>query len=477
MAIWGEITAGEILSPISGTLVSGKQQTILQGVSTDSRNIGPGELFCALKGDRFDGHNFAPMAIERGAAGIVVQKDWWDSGPDLPRLTSNSRHPVVITVDDGLKALGDLAGWWRHQHRVRVVAVTGSAGKSTTKEMTSGILELDSRTLKNKGNYNNLIGLPLTLLQLREGERNAVLEMGMNHPGEIARLTEISDPDVGIITNVGMAHLEGVGDLMGVVRAKWELAERISPRGKMVINGDDELLKKPASAFQKELITFGLRPKNDVRAAGIRNLGPEGISFDLECQGNSWPIRLKSPGLQNVFNALAASAAALCLNVRVEHIVEGLGSFEGIKGRFAVTRLPGRVMLVDDTYNANPLALKAVVESVQALVDEGGRIIVGLGEMKELGDASVSAHRQAGRWIAELGAHYFLVIGEHGQEMIKGAAESGMPENRMEIVKTHGEMVKKIREKVKEGDLIFLKGSREMGLEKVVEGVQAGCSS
>jgi UDP-N-acetylmuramoyl-tripeptide--D-alanyl-D-alanine ligase len=476
-AVWGEITAEDILAPIKGTRVTGKGQAILSGLSTDSRKIAPGELFWALSGLRYDGHDFIEKAIDRGAAGIVAREDYWKAKGGRDKIQkSESQDPVIITVDDTLKSLGDLAGWWRHQHNVRVAAVTGSVGKTTTKEMAAGILGLGKRTLKNQGNLNNLIGLPMTLLLLDGGHRYAVLEMGMNRPGEIARLTEIADPDVGAITNVGMVHLEGLGDIGGVARAKVELVEKISSGGKVVINGDDELLMRTASGFRKDVVTFGIAEGNDVRASRIKDLGQDGVCFDLQFQGGSWPVRLRSVGLQNVLNALAAAAMGICLNVPPEHMVEGLARFTGIKGRFMVSPLPGEVIVVDDTYNANPSSLKAAIESVESLVHEGGRVIVGLGEMMELGDATVPAHLEAGRMVAELGAHCFLAMGEHAHEMVKGAVESGMPRDRAGVVTTHGEMEGRIRSEIREGDLILLKGSRKMGLEKVVEGLKKSLS-
>ncbi|MBW1704805.1 MAG: UDP-N-acetylmuramoyl-tripeptide--D-alanyl-D-alanine ligase [Deltaproteobacteria bacterium] len=470
-AAWGNITAGEILSPTNANLVSGNSETALSGISTDSRSIRPGELFWALKGERFDGHDFALKAIEQRAAGIMVQKEWWNSEV-APKRLSNSRIPLIITVNDTLKALGDLAAWWRQQHNVRVVAITGSSGKTTTKEMVANILEQGSRTLKNKGNLNNLIGLPLTLLQLEEHHQNAVLEMGMNRPGEIARLTEIADPDVGVITNVGMAHIEGLRDIKGVARAKTELIEKVSLKSKVVLNGDDQLLLKTASRFGKQYITFGLGKKNDVRAGRIRDLGIQGVAFDLSYQEVYRPVKLEVPGLQNVLNALAAAAVSLSIDTSFKHIVKGLGDFAGLKGRFMVTSLPNGITLVDDTYNANPSSLKAALTSIGSMVDEERKIIVCLGEMMELGDATVSEHRQAGRRVAELGTYYFLAMGEHAHEMINGAIESGMPRNRAEVVISHDEMVKKIKDEMHERDLIFVKGSRKMGLEKVVEGLE-----
>lgn len=464
-AIWGEITAREIIASINGTLISGKEQVAFSGISTDSRTAGAGELFWALKGDRFDGHDFVQRAVQQGAAGVVVQKD-------CTLEISHPGDPVVIAVDDSLEAFGDLAGWWRHQHNVRVAGITGSAGKTTTKEMTAGILEIGHRTLVTQGNFNNLIGLPKTLFNLETGHWNAVLEMGMNRPGEIARLTEIADPDVGMITNVGMAHLEGLGDIHGVARAKTELLEKISTRGQIILNGDDQLLMETAAPFKRDIVTFGFDEKNNIRAAEIQNLGREGIAFHLQHEGDSWPIRLGVPGLQNVSNALAAAAVCLCLNEPPEHIVQGLAHFTGVSKRFALVSLPGDVMLVDDTYNANPSSLKAAIESVEALANGSDRIIVGLGEMMELGDATIDAHQQAGRMVAKLGARHFVAIGEHAGDMVTGAVESGMNRNKAEAVESHKEMAEIIKSKMRQGDLIFLKGSNKINLGKVVDSLK-----
>jgi UDP-N-acetylmuramoyl-tripeptide--D-alanyl-D-alanine ligase len=230
---------------------------------------------------------------------------------------------------------------------------------------------------------------------------------------------------------------------------------------------------KTASAFRKDAITFGLGRKNDIRADRIRNLGREGITFSLLYQGGSRTIRLKVPGLQNVSNALAAAAVGLCLKVPSDHVVEGLSRFVGLKGRFMVIFLPGDIVLVDDTYNANPSSLKAAFESVKALVGRGERIIVGLGEMMELGESTVPAHQEAGCRVAELGASHFLAIGEHANEMVEGAIRAGMPRDRAEIITTHGDMVRRLKQETRRGDLIFLKGSHKMAMEKVVEGLQS----
>jgi len=461
---WGKIRAKEILSPINGTLISGDQETVLAGISTDSRTTRHGDLFWALRGERYDGHDFVPKAIEQGAAGIVAQRDRLE--------TERIEGPLVISVDDTLEALGDLAAWWRGRHDLKVVAITGSSGKTTTKEMVSSILNIGNMTLKNQGNFNNLIGLPLTLLKLNGDYKRAVLEMGMNRPGEISRLTEIADPDVGVILNVGMAHLEGLSDLDGVAKAKTELIKKISSKGLVILNGDDEPLMKRASTFLKQKMTFGLGQGNDVRAANINNDGPEGIRFDLLYRDNCWPVRVRVPGIHNLTNALAAAAVGFSLNEPPENIREGLGAFSGIKGRFEVASIAEGIILVDDTYNSNPSSLGAALDAVISIVNKGGRLIVGLGEMMELGDATIHAHREAGQKVAETGACSFFAMGEHAREMINSAQIAGMPADHLKVMETHDEMVKEITDKMREGDLILLKGSRKMGLEKVVEGLR-----
>jgi UDP-N-acetylmuramoyl-tripeptide--D-alanyl-D-alanine ligase len=464
-AEWGAITAGDILPSVSGEMLRGSRAKRFKGFSADSRSITEDCLFWALKGERFDGHDFVSQAIRKGAGGAVVRKGF---SLDLPA----DRDVAMIAVGDTLRALGDFASWWRHQHRSRVVGITGSAGKTSTKEMAAAALGLRGVTLKNEGNFNNLIGLPVTLLLLEEKHRFAVLEMGMNHPGEIGRLTEIADPEIGVITNVARAHLEGVGSIEGVARAKVELIERMGSHAVAVLNGDDPVLMRAAFPFKKQMLTFGKGPKNDVKAENIRALDREGISFDIHYEAKSFPVKLNVPGFQNVYNALAAAAVGLQVGLSSEELVEGLRTFKGIHGRFTITRLPGGVILVDDTYNSNPFSLQAAMDSMKDLA-EGRRILVGLGEMFELGNETVRAHREAGAMVADLGARCFVALGEHARVMIQGAVDKGLPEERAVEVRDHKEMEKRIRAEMKEGDFVFLKGSRRAGLDKVAERLRA----
>jgi UDP-N-acetylmuramoyl-tripeptide--D-alanyl-D-alanine ligase len=465
-ARWGAISAKEIISTVRGELISGSERMAFTGLSSDSRAVKEGELFWALRGERFDGHDFLKDAANKGAKGIVIERG-------RPCHIPTGEHLVAIAVSDTLRALGDFASWWRHQHRARVVAITGSAGKTTTKEMAASIFSLSGMTMKNKGNFNNLIGLPLSLFLLDTVHRTAVLEMGMNRPGEIARLTEIADPDVGLITNVARAHLEGVGSVQGVAKAKLELLEKMSSESRPILNGDDELLMRTAAPLRRKIMTFGLGPKNDVQPQDVKNLGREGFSFEIRYEGRAVPVRLRIPGVHNIRNALAASAIAFASNEPTDRIAQGLNSFEGIDGRFMLSPLPDGCTLVDDTYNANPHSLKAAMDSLRALVGEGGRILVGLGEMLELGNETAAAHLEAGERVAEVGAYCFVALGEHAQLMIEGALNKGFPRERAAIAKDHQDMAGKIKGMMRKGDLVFLKGSRRVGLEKVVDLLKA----
>jgi UDP-N-acetylmuramoyl-tripeptide--D-alanyl-D-alanine ligase len=459
------MSTGALLSPIHGELLRGSRDRSFSGISTDSRTVGEGQLFWALKGETFDGHHFVKEALQKGAAGAVVNKDWI---ADLPPRTRAS----LIAVPDTLKALGDLARRWRRRFKAPVAAITGSGGKTTTKEMTWAILSLEGATLKNEGNFNNLIGVPLSLFLLEKAHRYAVLEMGMNRPGEIGRLTEIADPDIGLITNVGRAHLEGVGSIEGVARAKVELLEKMASRGLAILNGDDRVLMQAAAALRKKPITFGQGLQNPVRAEKIRDLGREGFSFDIHWKGKAFAVRLNVPGFHNVYNALAAAAIALSLNFPKEQIQEGLAQFEGIKGRFKVAPLPDGSLLIDDTYNSNPSSLRLALESLKSLGKGGTRVIVGLGEMLELGEETEASHVEAGERVAEIGADWLVALGDHAPEMIQGAVGKGFPKEKAIRVKNHKDMGAKILKVMKPGDLVFLKASRRTGLDRVADALK-----
>lgn len=465
-ARWGEIAVKDIVSALGGRQISGSPDTLMAGLSTDSRRMVPGHVFLALKGERYDGHSFLAEAADAGAGGVIVESD-----TAIPEeLSTNSL--VVITVSSTLKALGDLAMWWRRQWAGKVIAITGSNGKSTTKEMAASILSLKTNTAKSPGNFNNLIGLPLTILSLEEAHKMAVLEMGMNRSGEIARLTQIAEPHIGLITNVARAHLEGLGDLNGVIKAKGELLREMSQESTAILNGDDESTVRLASIFQGPIITFGLGKMNQVRAENIRKIGPCSQAFNICMNSERIQAKINLLGIHNVFNALSGAAIALCSSASNDLIVQGLEDFRPLKGRFQIIDLDGGIRIIDDTYNCNPSSLKAALLTINELLEKKHAMVVGLGEMMELGKEASRYHFDAGQLMAGMGVRSLVVLGEHGRQVIEGARKGGMDTSQTYLAANHGEMIDAIKANIREGDIVLLKGSRKVALDVVVEGIR-----
>ena len=464
-ARWGEITIGEIAAALGGSQVSGSRDKLVHGLSADSRAMVPGHVFLALRGEQFDGHDFLAEALGAGAAGLVVE-----ASRPLGQGVAD-RDAAVITVPSTLTALGDLASWWREQWGGRVIAITGSNGKSTTKEMAAAIVSLKATTMKSPGNFNNLIGLPLSILALEPHHEVAVLEMGMNAVGEIARLTRIARPDIGVITNVASAHLEGLRDLAGVAAAKGELLREMPTRSTAILNGDNGLTKGLASAFAGETITFGLGAENRVRAEDIQNVGNASQSFAIRIDGERIPATIHLPGVHNVLNALAGAAIARCVSLPGELIACGLGGFRPLKGRFQMGELAGGIRIIDDTYNSNPSSLGAALRTIEGLREKGQGLVIGLGEMLELGVDAAQYHFDAGKRIAAMGARFLVVLGEHGRQVIEGARKGGMVPAQTVHASDHTEMIEAIKANAIRGDIVFLKGSRRVGLDRVVDGL------
>jgi len=462
---WGEITIGEVAEAMGGSQISGSPDQAAEGLSTDSRTVLPGHLFLALQGEKYDGHDFLDQAAGAGAGGLVVE----EGRPISETLTD--RNLPVVTVPSTLTALGKLASWWRKRWGGTVIGITGSNGKSTTKEMTAGILSLKAKTMKSPASFNNLIGLPLSILSLEPSHELAVLELGTNAAGEIARLTSIAEPDIGVITNVASAHLEGFGDLKGVAAAKGELLEGMSAQSTAILNGDNELTKGLASAFKGSTITFGLERANRVRVEDIRSAEDGTQTFTIIIDGERLPAAIHLPGIHNICNALAGAAIAWCVSVPNDSISQGLEAFRPLKGRFQVLELEGGIRMIDDSYNANPASLQAALQTVEVLREKKG-LVVGLGEMLELGADASRHHFEAGKKIAGMDTRFLTVLGEHGHEVIRGAWKEGMLPSQTAYVHSHGEMIEAIAANVRQGDIVFLKGSRRMGLDKVADGLK-----
>ncbi|MBJ6726664.1 UDP-N-acetylmuramoyl-tripeptide--D-alanyl-D-alanine ligase [Geomesophilobacter sediminis] len=449
------------IAQATGGRIIGDPVARAAGVSTDSRKVGKGELFVALVGDRFDGHDFVPQVAGQGGRLFLVEERWLGAHA-LPNGSS------AVAVADTLKALGDLAGWHRRRFRIPVVAVTGSNGKTTTKEMLSCIMALSGQGLKTLGNLNNLIGLPLTLLGLTHRHRWAVVELGMSAFGEIDRLAEIAGPDVGIITNAFPAHLETLGSVEGVAKAKGELFLRLAPRAWAVYNVDDPRISRLPIPLDVQSLSFGLRGA-EVSSASVRSLGTKGESFTLRLPDREIPVKLKAFGKHNVYNALAAAAAAHALGISAEQIQRGLEEFVPYDKRFQVEDVSG-IVLVDDSYNANPASMAAGLGTLKEM-GIPGRLCAALGDMLELGEGSELAHRDLGK-VAAKSVERLYLIGAQAEQVRRGALEGGLAPENVILVQDHDELCKDLLSWLRQGDCIFVKGSRGMQMERVARAVR-----
>lgn len=457
----------QVLNATGGRVLAGQSGVRFRSIVTDSRLLEPGDLFLALKGDSFDGHDFLKQAIQKGAAGLIVERE-----PDF------SAPVPVILVTDCLKALGDLAGYRRSlMPDLLVLAITGSSGKTTVKEMTAAIFEQKLSVLKTRGNFNNLVGLPLSLLPVDYRHKIAVLEMGMNRPGEIARLTEIADPDLGCIVNVQEAHLEGLGDIGGVARAKGELFAGIKAKAKIVVNLDDPEVRKLAERSSQEQITFSRQRPAAVRASHVMNNGEQGMRFTLHIGQEKARVSIRAIGVHNVMNALAAAALAHGAGISISEIARGLAAFNAYDKRLQVEQLPCGLKLVNDTYNANPSSMLAALEALQGLRRKKSRSVAVLGDMLELGEKSVAAHCFVGESASRLGFDYLLVIGNFAATMVNAARQAGMAQERAIAFASKEELVEFLAARIadgelKSGDWLLLKGSRGMRMETIIAPLQ-----
>lgn len=442
----------------------GNVSTEATGVSIDTRTIRPGNLFVAVKGPRFDGHDFVAQALEQGAAGAVVARSEFQvrEGAWRPLL---DRH-FLILVDDPLAALQAFAAWHRMRFNLPLIGVTGSNGKTTTKEMTAAILSQRGPVLKTEGNLNNYIGLPLSLLRLDSGHRAAVLEMGISLKGEMRRLCEIARPTIGLITNIGPAHLEFLGSLEGVAEEKGSLFEAVRDNGTAVINLNDPHLAPWATRISKAW-TFALDAPADVTATEIR---PEGLgigfSLTLHRTGEAGRIRLATSGRHQVANALGAAAVAGALGYGLDEIRAGLAAFRPVALRAEVLEVNGKTILLD-AYNANPASMKAALEMLAAFPrrERASRKIALLGDMLELGTFSESAHREVGEAAARTGVDLLIAVGRWAWAMAAGARRAGIAGEKVAAYADLPSLQKEFLNYVREGDVLLIKGSRGMRME------------
>ncbi|HSI38189.1 MAG TPA: UDP-N-acetylmuramoyl-tripeptide--D-alanyl-D-alanine ligase [Methylotenera sp.] len=418
-------------------------------VGADSRKIVPGQLFVALKGEHFDGHDFAEQAIKQGAAAVLV--------------SSPSSATPAIVVKDTYQGLGELAAYWRNKFAMPVAAITGSNGKTTVKEMLASILRAAAKApeavLATQGNLNNHIGLPLTMLNLNAQHRYAVIEMGMNHTGEISYLTKLAKPTVALINNAGSAHIGELGSFEAIARAKGEIFEGLADDGIAVINADDVFAPLWKTLIgQHETISFGLKNTADVSAS--YELQADASALDIKTPQGQFSTVLPTPGLHNVMNALAATSAALAMGVELSAIAEGLQNYAGVKGRLQHLKGINGALVIDDTYNANPLSMKAAIDVLMA---KSGEKLLVLGDMGELGDDAAALHTEIGSYAKAAGVDALFTLGTLSQEMATAFGAGAKHYASAEA------LASELAAKLKATSVVLVKGSRFMAMERIVK--------
>ena len=442
----------------------GEPSQKFQGVSINTRTLKPGELFFCLRGERFDSHEFLNDAIEKKAVGVVIS-----DRAKLKESLAQQAGLFAVAVPDTLHALQELAGYHRDQFTVHMIGVTGTNGKSTTKEMIASVVKMQYPTLKTEGNLNNHIGLPLTLLGLKKSHEAAVVEMGMSAAGEIKRLAEIAKPKIGIITNISQAHMIQLKTLKDIQAAKGELFQSLSKESTAIVNADDPLVYELAEKLRAGVITFGINNPADVRATDIRPSERSGYDFTLNVLDKEIPVHLPFLGRFNIYNALAAAAVGHALDISPGLIKTGLGVEHKLSQRGEAVRY-GDIEVLNDTYNANPQSMREAMQILKEHTAEGRKFLV-IGDMLELGDGEQSAHQQLGSEAAGHGFDFLITVGELAGLAGNAAVESGMEKDRVHCFDSHQTATEFLKATTQSGDCLLFKGSRGSHMETVLEGL------
>jgi len=450
-----ELSIRDLLKICGGRLLAGNENRQFRGVCTDSRKLTPGQLFFALRGERFDGHEFITRAFKKGAAGAVVGRE-----VEVP-----FRDGCLVMVDNPLLCLQRLAAWWRRRFDIPVIGVTGSSGKTTTKDILAGILTSLGKVHKTEGNYNNEIGLPLILLGLDDSHKVCVVEMAMRGLGEIALLCEIARPTGGIITNIGLAHYEKLGSRENIARAKGELAESLPREGFLMLNSEDEWSSFIAEMTSTRVVYYGMGEEAQIRAREVQ-FTSQGTVFKLEAGETSGVIRSPLLGKHNVYNCLGAIGAAIQLGVSLDQIQEGLDNISLTKMRLEKISGNRGSTIINDTYNANPDSMKASLGVLKYFNSK--RSIAVLGDMLELGEIAAEEHRGVGKEVARAGIDFLVTVGNLANYIAEAASEMGMPRDNIFIACSNGEAASFLRRIIGPGDVVLVKGSRAMGMEEIV---------
>lgn len=444
-------TLQEVLAATEGRCISPTGQQTFSGVSTDSRTLPAGALYIALSGEKFDGHDYAAEAITKGAAGIVVSRV-------LPLTVG---MPVIL-VADCRKALQDLARFHRCRFQVPLIAVTGSNGKTSTKDMIAAVLSTSLNVLKTEANFNNEIGLSQTLLRLDASHQAVVVEMGMRGRGEIAELASIALPTVGVVTNVGETHLERLGTVANIAAAKAELVEALPPTGVAVLSADDELVLAMRAKTAARVVTYAVRNSAEVTATDIAQTAQQ-VSFQFTADGGRFSVTVPLPGLHTVYNALAAITVGRLLGLTEAKIAAGLAGYQPGKMRLNIRQYE-QVTVIDDTYNASPLSMAAAIDVLAGIAK--GRKIAAIGDMLELGTVAPAAHEKVGIHLANAGAAIVITVGEMASHAATAATQHGVV--TVVACQDHGQAVAALKQLLQSGDTLLIKGSRGMQMEKLL---------
>jgi UDP-N-acetylmuramoyl-tripeptide--D-alanyl-D-alanine ligase len=464
------LTLADVIEGLAGRRPEGLDQPVSMTV-VDSRQVEPGALFVALKGEHADGHTYVADAFSRGAVAAIAERDVGQPGFTLdltdpaPEFPSTWALPLVLMVADSLQAVQKVAAFWRRRHHLRVIGITGSVGKTTTKELAAAVLARRYVTLKSEASYNNEIGLPLTLMHLTEAYQCAVLEMGMYDVGEIADLARIARPHVGVVTIVRPVHLERAGTFERIVSAKAELVEALppAPDGVAILNYDDENVRGMAQVTQARVFYYGLSPEADLWADRIEGLGLEGIRFQLHHRDEALYVKIPLLGRHSVHTALRAAAVGLVEGLTWQEIIEGLRG-PSLQLRLVAVPGPDGATILDDTYNASPAS---VIAALNLLDELGGRKVAVLGDMLELGEYEHEGHEKVGMRALEV-ADILVAVGPRGRIIGESALRWGMPSDRVYIVEDSAEAVALLEQMVTGRDVILVKGSRVMHMEEIV---------
>jgi UDP-N-acetylmuramoyl-tripeptide--D-alanyl-D-alanine ligase len=467
------LTLADALEALTGYRPQRAGQVITEA-GIDSRQIIPGAMFVALPGERVDGHDFVTAAFERGAHLALVQKDLSDRLPVLdvrqpvdPGSLEIPDEPFCLLVDDSLRAMQKIAGFWRRKLDLRVIGITGSVGKSTTKELVAEVLDQRYRTLKNPGNLNNEIGLPLTLLRLSSGYQAAVLEMGFYVPGEIAFLCDLALPQVGVITNIGTVHAERAGSQEAIARGKSELVQALPPDGAAILNYDDPWVRDMARISTAKVFYYGLDPQADLWADNVEGLGLEGIRFRLHYRNETLHLRVPMIGRHSVHTVLRAAAVGLVEGLTWQEIINGLRSGH-TQLRLVAVRSKSGALLLDDTYNASP---ESVLAALNLLDELEGRKLAVLGDMLELGPYEWRGHEMVGIRAAEV-VDELITVGERGRMIAAAAHRAGLKGNSITELDDSQAAIEYLQTRLGEKDVVLVKGSHGMRMDRIVAGLE-----